>query len=86
MKEVDRSIVNISNTAAHRVQPSCWTYCASKGAVVIITKCMALDLSADRIRVNSVSPAWAWTAEVTKAAVGGREKWEPVCSAKMHCS
>ena len=81
MKEVDRSIVNIASTAAHRVQPNRWTYCASKGAIVIMTKCMALDLSADGIRVNSVSPAWVWTPEVAKAAVGGREKWEPVWGA-----
>ena len=37
---------------------------------------MALDLSADGIRVNSVSPAWVWTPEVAK--VGKREKWEPI--------
>ena len=43
-----------------------------------MSKCMALDLSKDSIRVNSVSPAWVWGPEVAKAAVGGREKWEPV--------
>ena len=31
-------------------------YCASKGAVVQITRCMALDHAADNIRVNSVCP------------------------------
>ena len=46
-----------------------------------MTKCMALDLSADGIRVNSVSPAWVWTPEVAKAVVGGREKWEPIWGA-----
>ena len=31
-------------TTVHRVQPNHWTYCASKGAVVIMTNCiMALD-------------------------------------------
>ena len=87
MKEVDRSIVNIASTAAHRVHQSqsldVLCAIASKGAVAIMTKCMALDLdlSADGIKVNSVSPAWVWTPEVAKAAVGGREKWEPVWGA-----
>jgi NAD(P)-dependent dehydrogenase (short-subunit alcohol dehydrogenase family) len=43
-----------------------------------MSRCQALDLAADNIRVNSVSPGWTWTPEVEKAAVGGREKWEPL--------
>ena len=43
-----------------------------------MTKCMALDLSTNNIRVNSISPAWVWSPEVAKAAGGDREKWEPV--------
>ena len=78
MKSVDKSIVNIASISAHRVQPNRWTYSASKGAILTMTKCMALDLSTDGIRVNSVSPAWVWSPEVAKAAVGGREKWEPI--------
>jgi NAD(P)-dependent dehydrogenase (short-subunit alcohol dehydrogenase family) len=31
-------------------------YCASKGAVLQITRCMALDHARDNIRVNAVSP------------------------------
>ena len=74
MKGVDKSIVNITSISGHRVQPNHWTYAASKGAILIMTKCMALDLSADGIRVNSVSPAWVWSPEVSKDANGGREK------------
>ena len=43
-----------------------WTYGASKGAVNTLTKMMALDLSKDKIRVNSLSPSWTWTPEVSK--------------------
>ena len=43
-----------------------WTYGASKGAVHTLTKMMALDLSKDKIRVNSLSPTWTWTPEVAK--------------------
>lgn len=71
------SIVNISSISAHIAQPSRWTYNSAKGAVTQLTKCMAMDL-APKIRVNAVSPAWIWTKEVEKAAIGGRDKWEPV--------
>ena len=74
MKGVDKSIVNIASISGHRVQPNRWTYAASKDAILIMTKCMALDLSADGIRVNSISPGWVWSPEVSKAAVGEREK------------
>ena len=76
MKGVDKSIVNTASISGYRAQPNRWTYNASKGAVLAMTRCMALDLSADKIRVNSVSPAWVWTPEVAK--VGKREKWEPI--------
>lgn len=53
-------------------------YNAAKGAVHQLTKCSALDLGQQGIRVNSVSPGWVWTREVEKAADGDRAKWEPV--------
>ena len=43
-----------------------WTYAASKGAINILTKNMALDLAKYKIRVNSVSPGWIWSPEVAK--------------------
>ena len=74
----DKSIVNISSIGGHRAHPDHWTYSSTKGAILALTKCMALDLSKDGIRVNSVTPAWVWTPEVAKAAEGDRAKWEPV--------
>lgn len=72
------SVVNVASISGHRAQPNRWTYASTKGALLALTKCMALDLSADKIRVNSISPAWVWSPEVSKAAGGDREKWEPV--------
>lgn len=72
------AVVNISSISAFIAQPGRWTYNAAKGAVNTLTKCMALDLAPWGIRVNSVSPGWIWTQEVEKAAVGGRERWEPL--------
>jgi hypothetical protein len=71
------AIVNISSISAHIAQPNRWTYNSAKGAVTQLTRCMAMDL-APLIRVNAVSPAWIWTKEVQKSAIGGREKWEPI--------
>jgi NAD(P)-dependent dehydrogenase (short-subunit alcohol dehydrogenase family) len=71
------AIVNIASISGHVAQPNRWTYNACKGAIISMTRCMALDMADDGIRVNSVSPGWTWTAETEKAAVGGRDKWEP---------
>jgi NAD(P)-dependent dehydrogenase (short-subunit alcohol dehydrogenase family) len=72
------SIVNLSSISAHIAQANRWTYNAAKGAVNQLTRCMALDLSAHNIRVNTVSPGWIWTREVEKAAGGDRVKWGPL--------
>jgi len=50
------SIVNIASMSGLIAQPDFATYNASKGAVLTMTKCMALDLAPFRIRVNSVCP------------------------------
>ena len=50
------SIVNIASMSAVIAQPDFATYNASKGALLTLTKCMALDLAAFKIRVNSVCP------------------------------
>lgn len=72
------AIVNVASISAHVAQPHRWTYNASKGAIVTMTKCMALDLAPDRIRVNCVSPGWIWTPEVEKAAGDEKEYWGEV--------
>jgi NAD(P)-dependent dehydrogenase (short-subunit alcohol dehydrogenase family) len=72
------AIVNIASISAHRAQAGRWTYNAMKGALLELTKCQALDLSKDGIRVNSVSPGWIWTETLDQAADGDRKKWEPI--------
>jgi NAD(P)-dependent dehydrogenase (short-subunit alcohol dehydrogenase family) len=75
------AIVNVSSISAHIAQKARWTYNTSKGAVSQLTKCQALDLAPDNIRVNSIDPGWIWSNETDKAANmdgGGRAKWDPI--------
>jgi meso-butanediol dehydrogenase/(S,S)-butanediol dehydrogenase/diacetyl reductase len=50
------AIVNVASEWGLNGEPNHVAYCASKGAVVQMTRCMALDHAADHIRVNSVCP------------------------------
>ena len=50
------SIVNLSSVAGIIGDAQTIAYCASKGAVIQITRCMALDHAQENIRINSVCP------------------------------
>jgi len=57
MKAAGRgAIVNIASEWGLNGEADHVAYCASKGAVIQITRCMALDHARDNIRVNSVCP------------------------------
>ncbi len=72
------SIVNIASVSGHEGQPNRWTYNASKGAILAMTKCQALDLAPFGIRANSISPGYVWTDVIDRAAGGDRVKWDPI--------
>ncbi|XP_043284304.1 L-xylulose reductase [Venturia canescens] len=61
-RKVDGRIVNLSSQAAHAALKDHSAYCASKGAVDMITKTLALELGPHGIRVNSVNPTVVLTA------------------------
>jgi NAD(P)-dependent dehydrogenase (short-subunit alcohol dehydrogenase family) len=50
------SIVNITSIEAHRAAPNFAIYSAMKAAVANLTKSLALELGARRIRVNCIAP------------------------------
>ena len=52
----DASVVNITSVEAHRAGPGFGVYSAMKAGVENLTKTLTLELSADRIRVNSIAP------------------------------
>jgi 3-oxoacyl-[acyl-carrier protein] reductase len=49
-------ILNIGSTAGIRPRPGLAWYNASKGAVNLVSKSMAVELAGDRIRVNALAP------------------------------
>jgi meso-butanediol dehydrogenase / (S,S)-butanediol dehydrogenase / diacetyl reductase len=52
------AIVNTASTAGLLGEAGIAAYCASKGAVVNLTRQLAVDFAGDGIRVNCVCPGW----------------------------
>ena len=57
--------INIASTAAVRPRPGLSWYNGSKGAVVLLTKSLAVELAPDKIRANAINPAIADTPLLT---------------------
>ncbi len=55
-------IINVGSTAGIRPRPGLVWYNASKGAVNLMSKAMAVELAPDKIRVNALCPVMGATA------------------------
>ncbi|WP_395402724.1 SDR family NAD(P)-dependent oxidoreductase [Pseudoduganella sp. UC29_106] len=55
LKAARGAIVNISSTFGHKAAPALSHYAASKAALEHMTRCWALELAADGVRVNAVA-------------------------------
>lgn len=64
------SIVNIGSVAAHVGFSHDAAYCASKGAVLALTKQMAIDYAPDNIRINCIEPGFIVTDQLTDYIAG----------------
>jgi meso-butanediol dehydrogenase / (S,S)-butanediol dehydrogenase / diacetyl reductase len=62
------SIVVVASVQGHACQRGVAAYTASKGGLLALTRSLALDHAADRIRVNSISPGSIHTPMLEKAA------------------
>ena len=62
------SIVIVASVQGHACQPGVVAYAASKGGLLSLTRALALDHAADRIRVNSISPGSIRTPMLERSA------------------
>jgi NAD(P)-dependent dehydrogenase (short-subunit alcohol dehydrogenase family) len=56
-QEGDRSIVMVASTLALTASPGVAPYTAAKGALLALTRALAVEYASERIRVNAVCPA-----------------------------
>ncbi len=64
--------INIASTAGVRPRPGLVWYNGSKGAVITLTRAMAVELAPEQIRVNALNPV-AGLTPMLKEFMGGEE-------------
>jgi NAD(P)-dependent dehydrogenase (short-subunit alcohol dehydrogenase family) len=74
------AVVNFTSISSRVAQTGRWLYPVSKAAMAQLTRNMAMDLAGDRIRVNSVSPGWTWSAVMDRLSGGDRAKTDRVAA------
>lgn len=74
------AVVNFSSVSAERAQRGRWLYPATKAAVRQVTRSAAMDLAADGIRVNSVTPGWTWSRPIAARVGGDRDAVDRVAA------
>lgn len=74
------ALVNFTSISSSVAQTGRWLYPASKAALVQVTRSLAMDWAADRIRVNSVSPGWTWSKVMDELTGGNRPKTDQVAA------
>jgi NAD(P)-dependent dehydrogenase (short-subunit alcohol dehydrogenase family) len=73
-------IVNFTSISSKVAQTGRWLYPVGKAALVQLTRNMAMDLAADGIRVNSVSPGWTWSKVMVELSGDDRGKTNAVAA------
>ncbi|HEY2256049.1 MAG TPA: SDR family oxidoreductase [Variovorax sp.] len=74
------AVVNFTSISSRVAQTGRWLYPVGKAALVQLTRNMAMDLAPERIRVNSVSPGWTWSAVMDRLSGGDRAKTDRVAA------
>ena len=74
------SIVNVASDAGIKGNYFCALYSSSKGAVVALTKSLALEFASIPIRVNCVAPGDVWTPMTKRQLESSGETIEDLSS------
>ncbi len=64
-RELGGKIITISSVSGLSAEESTASYSASKAAVIMLTKVLAVELAPYKINVNSIAPGWVET-DMTK--------------------
>jgi NAD(P)-dependent dehydrogenase (short-subunit alcohol dehydrogenase family) len=67
------SIINMSSIVALRALPGRDCYTAAKGAIAALTRSMAVEYAAHKIRVNAIAPGVVLTERVKKLLQGSKD-------------
>lgn len=58
LRDTTGCVINMASVNGFFVEPMCAGYCATKGAIIALTKAMAIDHGKDGIRVNCICPGY----------------------------
>ncbi len=58
LRQTNGNIVNMSSVNGFFVEPTCAGYCATKAAIIGLTKAMAIDHGNQGVRVNCICPGY----------------------------
>lgn len=76
-------IVNITSMAAHLGFSEVVPYCSSKGAVLSMTRGLAVEWSGDQINVNSIAPGW-FPSEMSRSVMDEKRKQKILSRMPFH--
>lgn len=76
-------IINISSMAAHLGFSEVVPYCSSKGAVLGMTRGLAVEWANDNITVNSIAPGW-FPSEMSKSVMDEDRKAKILSRMPLH--
>ena len=58
LRKTKGAIINMASVNGFFVEPMCAGYCATKGAIIALTKAMAIDHGKEGIRINCICPGY----------------------------